>query len=92
MATHILVLETFECEKWHMLESLRKGLWLSEEGESLLTDSAVTEPAVPVVNVGSGFCGLWVESDCGRLDTEWEGLAVGRPCPPRQVGKSPDRC
>lgn len=47
-----------ECEKWHVLELLKNGLWLSEVGKSQLTiDPTVIDPTVPIVIAGKQL--LW---------------------------------
>lgn len=72
--THILILEMLECETWHMLASLRHGLWLSEEGKSWqTTDSAAREPCVPAVTVGRQAASVvWGRSPVvgGKVDPE----------------------
>lgn len=72
--THIPTLEMLECETWHMLASLRHGLWLSEEGKSRqTTDSAAREPCVSPVTVGRQAASVvWGRSpaDGGKLGPE----------------------
>lgn len=47
-----------ECEKRHMLELLKNGLWLSEVGKSQLAiDSTLIDPTVPIAIVGKQL--LW---------------------------------